>query len=185
MNHGINLSDEQVLAIREYINSKKLFGIGRQKLASLILADLKIKISGVTANRIRSEITQDLSHGNDQKQAAIRSTVLAAVEDDAPLILQYIKDEIRDLREMAGYGDDGKKQPIDEMSVIDRTRLSNQILNACDKLIEILGPPKPDRHIQTTIEVLETADVGEYMRYGDKNLENEEKSDSVEPDTYK
>jgi len=32
-----------------------------------------------------------------------------------------------------------------------------------------VGPTKPDRHFTTTIEILETADVSEYMKYGDKD----------------
>jgi hypothetical protein len=47
-------------------------------------------------------------------------------------------------------------------------RVSGGILASCKTLIEIIGPPKPDRHITTTLEIMETADVSEFMKYGDK-----------------
>jgi len=43
------------------------------------------------------------------------------------------------------------------------------ILAACKTFIELIIPPKPDRHITTTIEIQETADVSEYMDNGDKD----------------
>jgi len=43
------------------------------------------------------------------------------------------------------------------------------ILAACKTFIELIIPPKPDRHITTTIEIQERADVSEYMDNGDKD----------------
>ena len=165
---GIPLSDEQKARIREYIDSRKLHSTPREKLAAMILTDLGIEVSGKSAARIRHEAFEDKDLSNSQKEANIREKVLDTVEVEAPKILGYIQDEISSLRTMA-YGNPEKKIPAEDMSVTERTRVSGAILAACKTLIEIIGPPKPDRHITTTLEILETADVSEFMKYGDKD----------------
>ena len=165
---GVPLSDEQKARIREYIDSQKLHATPRETLAAMILADLGIGVSGVSAARIRREAFEDKDTANSQKEAAIREKILETVEVEAPKVLGYIQDEITSLRTMA-YGDRDKSIPAEDMSVTERTRVSGAILAACKTLIEIIGPPKPDRHITTTLEILETADVSEFMKYGDKD----------------
>jgi hypothetical protein len=165
---GKPLSDEQKAKIREYIDAKKLHGTPRETLAAMIIADLGIEISGVSAARIRREAFEDKDAANSQKEAAIREVVLEHVEVEAPKVLGYIQDEIKSLRSMA-YGDKEKGLLPEEMTVTERVRVSSAILASCKTLIEIIGPPKPDRHITTTLEILETADVSEFMQYGDKD----------------
>lgn len=165
---GIPLSDEQKARIREYIDSQKLHATPRETLAAMILANLGIEVSGVSAARIRREAFEDKDTANSQKEANIRSVVLEHVEIEAPKVLGYIKDEILSLRSMV-YGDGEQNQVPVEMSISERIRISGAILAACKSLIEILGPPKPDRHITTTLEIMETADVSEFMKYGDKD----------------
>lgn len=165
---GIPLSDEQKARIREYIDSQKLHATPREKLAAMILANLGIEISGVSAARIRREAFEDKDTANSQKEANIRSVVLEQVEVEAPKVLGYIKDEILSLRSLV-YGDREQNLAPVEMSISERTRISGAILSACKTLIEIMGPPKPDRHITTTLEIMETADVSEFMKYGDKD----------------
>jgi hypothetical protein len=131
-------------------------------------ADLGIEISGVSAAKIRNEAFEDVDLANSCKEANIRSVVLEQVEVEAPKVLGYIQDEISCLRTRA-YGEKEKGIEPEVMSITERTRVSGSILAACKTLIEIIGPPKPDRHITTTIEILETADVSEYMKYGDKD----------------
>lgn len=162
------LSEIEKTKIREYIDSKKLHSTPREKLASMILADLGIEVSGVSAARIRKEAFEDLDTANSRKEACIREKVLEQVEVEAPNILGYIKDEIEALRSMV-YGDKEKGLMPEEMSVTERTRVSGSILTCCKTLIEIIGTPKPDRHITTTLEIMETADVSEFMKYGDKD----------------
>ncbi len=166
--HGTHLSDDDKKDIREYIDSQKLHSTPRETLASMILADLGIEISGVSAARIRKEAFEDIDTANSRKEACIREKVLDVVEAEAPKVLGYIQDEIASLRSLV-YGD--KKEGIepDKMSITERTRVSGAILSCCKTLIEIVGPPKPDRHITTTLEIMETSDVSEYMKYGDKN----------------
>ncbi len=165
---GISLSDEQKACIREYIESQKLHSTPREKLSAMILTDLGIDVSGKSAARIRAEAFEDKSLANSQKEANIREKVLDVVEVEAPKVLGYIQDEIKALRSMA-YGDKEKGLEPEEMSVTERVRVSGGILASCKALIEIIGPPKPDRHITTTLEILETADVTEFMKYGDKD----------------
>ena len=165
---GISLSDEQKARIREYIDSQKLHSIPREKLASQIQADLGIEVSGKTAARIRKEAFEDIDTANSRKEACIREKVLEQVEAEAPRILEFIQEEISSLRSMA-YGDKENGIEPEDMTIAERTRVSGAILAACKTLIEILGPPKPDRHITTTLEIMETSDVSEYMRYGDKD----------------
>ena len=162
------LSDTEKAKIREYIDAKKLHSTPREKLAAMILADLQIEVSGVSAARIRKEAFEDQDNANSRKEACIREKVLDVVEVEAPKVLGYIQDEIKALRSMA-YGDKEKGLEPEEMSVTERVRVSGGILASCKTLIEIIGPPKPDRHITTTLEIMETADVSEYMKYGDKN----------------
>ena len=165
---GHPLSDGQKKRIREYIDSQKLQSTPRETLAAMILANLHIEISGVSAARIRREAFEDKDLSNSQKEANIREKVLETVEVEAPKVLGYIQDEIQALRFMA-YGDKKKSLEPEDMSVTERVRVSAGILAACKTLIEIVGPPKPDRHITTTLEIMETADVSEYMKYGDKD----------------
>jgi hypothetical protein len=162
------LSDIEKSKIRDYIDAKKLHNTPREKLAAMILADLGIVVSGVSAARIRQEAFEDIDTSNSRKEASIREKVLETVEVEAPKILGYISDEIKALRAMA-YGD--KKKGIDPtaMTISERIKLSSALLAQCKSLLEIVGPPKPDRHITTTLEIMETADVSEYMKYGDKN----------------
>jgi hypothetical protein len=165
------LSDIEKAKIREYIDSRKLHSTPREKLAAMILAELGIEISGVSAARIRKEAFEDQDTANSRKEACIREKVLEHVEAETPKILGYIQDEIQALRDRAfGRQDETseEKQARLKMSISDRTRLSRGILDGCKTLIEIVGPPKPDRHITTTIEIMETSDVSEYMKYGDK-----------------
>jgi len=165
---GIPLSDDQKARIREYIDSQKLHATPRETLAAMILANLGIEVSGVSAARIRREAFEDKDTANSQKEANIREKVLETVEVEAPKVLGYIKDEIISLRGLA-YGDEEKVlKPVD-MNISERTRVSGAILSACKTLIEIIGPPKPDRHITTILEIMETADVSEFMKYGDKD----------------
>ena len=166
--HGVHLSDDDKKRIREYIDSQKLHSTPRETLASMILQDLGIEVSGVAAAKIRKEAFEDIDLSNSRKEATIREKVLETVEVEAPKVLGYIQDEISSLRTMA-YGNPEKKIPAEDMSVTERTRVSGAILAACKTLIEIIGPPKPDRHITTTLEILETADVSEFMKYGDKD----------------
>jgi hypothetical protein len=165
---GIPLSDEQKERIRAYIDSQKLLSTPRETLAAMILANLGIEVSGVSAAKIRREAFEDKDLANSQKEANIRSVVLETVEVEAPKVLGYIQDEIEALRSMA-YGDKKKGLEPEEMSVTERVRVSGGILASCKTLIDIIGPPKPDRHITTTLEIMETADVSEYMKYGDKD----------------
>ena len=165
---GVPLSDDQKARIREYIESQKLHATPRETLAAMILANLGIGVSGVSAARIRREAFEDKDTANSQKEANIRSVVLEQVEVEAPKVLGYIKDEIISLRSLA-YGDKEQMLSPVDMSISERTRVSGAILAACKTLIEIIGPPKPDRHITTTLEILETADVSEFMKYGDKD----------------
>lgn len=162
------LSDTEKSKIRDYIDAKKLHNTPRETLAAMITADLGIKISGVSAARIRKEAFEDQDNANSRKEAAIREKVLDVVEVEAPKALGYIQDEIDALRSMA-YGDKKKGLDPEEMTVTERVRVSGAILAGCKALIEIIGPPKPDRHITTTLEILETADVSEFMKYGDKD----------------
>lgn len=162
------LNDVEKSKIREYIDAKKLHSTPREKLASMISADLGIEVSGVSAARIRREAFEDLDTANSRKEAGIREKVLEHVEVEAPKVLGYIQDEIKALRSMA-YGDKEKGLDPKEMSVTERVRVSSGILAGCKTLIEIIGPPKPDRHITTTLEIMETADVSEFMKYGDKD----------------
>ncbi len=164
---GVPLSDDQKALIRAYIDSQKLHSTPREKLAALILQDLGIEISGVSAAKIRREAFDDIDTANSRKEACIREKVLEHVEVEAPKVLGYIQDEIQALRLIA-YGD--KEQHIEpkKMGIRDRTTLSNAILACCKTLIDIVGTPKPDRHIQTTIQVVPTCDVSEYMTHGDK-----------------
>ena len=163
---GISLSQKAL--IREYIDSQKLHGVSREKLAAMIQADLGIEVSGKTAAKIRKEAFEDIDTANSRKEACIREMVLEHVEAEVPKVLEFIQDEISSLRTIA-YGDVEKGIQPQEMSISERTRVSGAILAACKTLIEILGPPKPDRHITTTLEIMETSDVSEYMRYGDKD----------------
>ena len=165
---GISLSDEQKARIRAYIDSQKLHSTPREKLSAMILADLGIEVSGKSAARIRAEAFEDKALANSQKEANIREKVLEVVEVEAPKVLGYIQDEINALRSMA-YGDKEKGLDPEEMTVTERVRVSGGILASCKSLIEIIGPPKPDRHITTTLEIMETADVSEFMKYGDKD----------------
>jgi len=165
---GIQLSDEEKGRIREYIDYQKLYSTSREKLASMIQADLGIEVSGVSAARIRKEAFQDIDTANSRKEAGIREKILEHVELEAPKVLGYIQDEISSLRTRA-FGDKEKGIEAEEMSINERARVSGAILAACKTLIEIIGPPKPDRHITTTIEILETADISEFMKYGDKD----------------
>jgi hypothetical protein len=162
------LSDTEKSQIRDYIDAKKLHNTPREKLAAIIKAELGITISGVSAARIRKEAFEDQDNANSRKEACIREKVLDVVEVEAPKVLGYIQDEILAMRVLA-YGDKAKKIPPAEMTITERTRVSATILANCKSLIEIIGPPKPDRHITTTLEIMETADVSEYMKYGDKN----------------
>jgi hypothetical protein len=162
------LSDIEKSKIREYIDAKNLHNTPREKLATMILVDLQIEVSGVSAARIRKEAFEDQDTANSQKEACIREKVLEHVEVEAPKVLGYINDEIASLRSMA-YGDKEKNLAPVDMTVTERVRVSTGILASCKSLIEIIGPPKPDRHITTTLEIMETADVSEYMKYGDKN----------------
>jgi len=163
-----NLNDIEKARIRDYIDSRKLFGTARELLASMIQADLGIEISGVSAAKIRREAFEDIDTANSRKEAGIREKILEHVEVEAPKVLGYIQDEISSLRTRA-FGDREKGIEAEVMSITERARVSGAILAACKTLIEIIGPPKPDRHITTTIEILETADVSEYMKYGDKD----------------
>ncbi len=169
---GVPLSDDQKALIRAYIDSKKLLNTPREKLAAMILQDLQIEVSGVSAAKIRREAFEDQDTANSCKEAAIREKVLEYVEVEAPKILGYIEDEIKALRDLA-YKHDGETpdqvERRENMSIIDRTRISSAIMGGCKSLIEIIGPPKPDRHITTTLEIMETADVSEFMKYGDKD----------------
>lgn len=165
---GVTLSDAEKSQIRDYIDSQKLHNIAREKLAAAIQADLGIEISGVSAARIRREAFEDKDLSNSQKEANIREKVLETVEVEAPKVLGYINDEIVALRTMA-YGDEKKDTPPTDMTVSERIKLSTALLAQCKSLIEIVGPPKPDRHITTTLAIMETADVSEYMKYGDKD----------------
>jgi hypothetical protein len=165
---GIPLTDEQKARIREYIDKQKLHATPRETLAVMIKANLGIDVSGVSAARIRREAFEDKDIANSQKEANIREKVLETVEVEAPKVLGYIQDEITSLRKMV-YGDKKERIEPEEMSVSERTKVSGAILSACKTLIEIIGPPKPDRHITTTLEILETADVSEFMKYGDKD----------------
>jgi hypothetical protein len=162
------LSDMEKSKIRDYIDAKKLHNTPREKLAVMITTDLDIEISGVSAARIRKEAFEDQDNANSRKEACIREKVLEVVEVEAPKVLGYIQDEITSLRSMA-FGDKEKGLPPEEMTVTERVRVSGGILASCKALIEIIGPPKPDRHITTTLEILETADVSEFMKYGDKD----------------
>ena len=174
---GVTLSDSEKSQIRDYIDSQKLHNIAREKLAAMIQGALGIEISGVSAARIRREAFEDKDIANSQKEANIREVVLEEVEVEAPKVLGYIKDEIQSLRSMA-YGDPEKKLAPIEMTVSERVRISSALLASCKTLIDIIGPPKPDRHITTTLEIMETADVSEFMKYGDKDYG----SDSPEMD---
>lgn len=165
---GHPLSDDQKKRIREYIDSQKLQSTPRETLAAMILVNLGIEVSGVSAAKIRREAFEDIDLSNSQKEANIREKVLETVEVEAPKVLGYIQDEITSLRSMV-YGDKKKNLDPVDMTVTERARMSTSILAACKSLIEIVGPPKPDRHITTTIAIMETADVSEYMKYGDKN----------------
>lgn len=165
---GHPLSDDQKKRIREYIDSQKLQSTPRETLAAMILAALGIEVSGVSAAKIRREAFEDKDLANSQKEANIRAVVLETVEVEAPKVLGYIQDEILALRSMA-YGNKETGLEPEEMSVTERVRVSTGILASCKSLIEIIGPPKPDRHITTTLEIMETADVSEYMKYGDKD----------------
>ncbi len=165
---GIPLSDEEKVRIREYIDSQKLLSTPRETLAAMILANLGIEVSGVSAAKIRREAFEDKDLANSQKEANIRSVVLETVEVEAPKVLGYIQDEISALRSIA-YGNKAKGIEPEDMTVTERVRLSAGILASCKSLLEIIGPPKPDRHITTTLEIMETADVSEYMKYGDKD----------------
>ncbi len=165
---GVPLSDEQKARIREYIDSQKLHATPRETLAAMILANLGIEVSGVSAARIRREAFEDKDTANSQKEANIRGVVLEEVEVEAPKVLGYIKDEIASLRSLA-YGDQEKELKPVNMTISERVRVSTAILASCKTLIEIIGPPKPDRHITTTLEIMETADVSEFMKYGDKD----------------
>jgi len=162
------LSDIEKSDIRKFIDAKKLHGTPREILAAMISSELGIEISGVSAARIRKEAFEDLNIANSQKEATIRGVVLDHVEVEAPKVLGYIQDEISSLRTSA-FGDKEKGIEPEKMSISERTRVSGAILAACKTLIEIIGPPKPDRHITTTLEILETADVSEFMKYGDKD----------------
>ena len=166
--HGVHLSDDDKKRIREYIDSQKLHSTPRETLAAMILANLGIEVSGVAAAKIRKESFEDIDLSNSRKEATIREKVLETVEVEAPKVLGYIKDEIASLRSLA-YGDKEQKLSPVEMTITERTRISAQILSSCKTLIEIIGPPKPDRHITTILEIMETADVSEFMKYGDKD----------------
>lgn len=165
---GVPLTDEQKSSIRDYIDKQKLHATPRETLAAMIKANLGIEVSGVSAARIRREAFEDQDNANSRKEACIREKVLETVEVEAPKVLGYIQDEIRALRSMV-YGDKEKGLEPEEMTVTERVRVSGGILAGCKTLIEIIGPPKPDRHITTTLEILETADVSEFMKYGDKD----------------
>lgn len=165
---GVPLSDDEKARIRVYIDSQKLHSTPRERLAAMILADLGIKVSGVSAARIRREAFEDQDNANSRKEACIREKVLDVVEVEAPKVLGYIQDEINCLRSLA-YGNKEKGLEPEKMSVTERVRVSGGILASCKALIEIIGPPKPDRHITTTLEIMETADVSEFMKYGDKD----------------
>ncbi len=165
---GVPLTDDQKAIIRAFIDSQKLYSTPRETLAKMIEDKLKIRLSGVTAAKIRREAFEDLDISNSRKEASIREVVLEQVEVEAPKVLGYIQDEITALRLIA-YGDKEKHIQPQTMGIRDRATLSNTILSACKTLLEIIGPPKPDRHIQTTIEIMETADVSEFMKYGDKD----------------
>jgi hypothetical protein len=164
---GIRLSDEDKKRIREYIETNHLEEVSREKLAVMITADLNIPISGKSAAKIREEALYDITLSNSHKEEHIRSQVLDEVGTQAPKILGYIEDEVRELRELAGVGLPKNKRPI--ITITERVKVSSAIIASCKSLIEVLGPPKPDRHITTTLEVVETADVSEYQKYGDKD----------------
>lgn len=94
---GIPLSCDRKARIRECIDSQKLYAPSRETLASIVLANLGIEVSGVSAARIRREAFEDKEIPNSQKEANIREKVLETVEVEAPKVPGYIKDEIASL----------------------------------------------------------------------------------------